>query len=250
MARMSRWIVAVAVVTVALGFAASGCKTSGGDGSQPAAAAPEKSAEQAAEKAAVYTGFDPAADLKALEGTWSVKYEFGRPRATWTIAGSELTWEDAEGKTKTSVEITAPGRLSVKKGEGTYHFDYALTPDAVYIGQGGVARKVGDTFWITEMQGVVSYDGKACQWRERRMGDARKPWEEPKPVECQVVEADGKQVFQYKTPAFMKEGEFEDHQLFVAGDWMLSEQLRDDHVAKKGRADAAVAEEGAPPATE
>lgn len=224
---MLRWTL-VMMTAATLVCSAGACKKDGDGGGEAA-----KASEKKEEKAGMYAGFDKAADLKALQGTWSVKHQFGQPRAVWTIAGEKLTWKDEEGTRETTIELEVPGRLGVKKEDATYNFDYAITPDGVYIGQGGGGRKVGDTWWITDMHGVLTYDGKACQWFAQRMGDYRKPFEDPTPAQCSVADQDGAQVFSYQTPKFMKEGEFEDHTRFVVGDWMLSEQLRDDHKVEK-----------------
>lgn len=191
----------------------------------------EKAAEKPAAKPAghpIWGSYDLAAELKKLEGKWSVRSSISKDRDTWEIKGDKVTITKADGSTQLAKLIMGkPGEIAVKQDGTTSYYGYARNGDDVYIGLGRSGIKVGDTYYVRADRGLVVYDGKACKYHKEKMsfGKEQKEFEAPKDVKCELQTGGDKAVLHYQTPKFMKEGEFEDNQIPVVGEALINEQL-------------------------
>ncbi|MGM0575186.1 MAG: hypothetical protein ACQEXJ_05600 [Myxococcota bacterium] len=215
----------------------------GQEATEPAAEEAKPGEEAKAEEAKaeeahpVWPDVDLEAELERLQGTWHVRATFGaKEDSTWKIEGDKLEITDPEGETTLAkIVMLQPGEIGVKTGGSTTYHAYARSGDDVWIGLGTGGAKTDDAFYVGEDRGVVVFDGESCRYYKEKMGfgGGDRAFEEPVDVECEVQEGGDKAVLHYQTPVFMKDDQFEDHQVMVVGDALLNEQLRKEHRARR-----------------
>lgn len=205
---------------------------------QPAAAKPAEPAGHP-----VWGAYDTAAELARLDGTWQVRTQVGgRTAETWTVEGGLLTITKPDGTTEAAkLVMPMPGQLGVKSGNSTSYYAYARDGESMWIGLGDGGVKVGDRYLVAADRGLVTFDGTACAFHKKKMGfgGGATAFEAPVEVKCAVQTAGDATVLHYQTPRFMKDGEFEDHQIMVRGEALMNEQLQKEHAVTRGGADAA-----------
>ena len=217
----------LALIGMMAALAFTGCKQDGaGDSSGSASTAPASSDDK-------FAGFDGAAEIKALQGSWKVKDSaFGKELATWKIEGSTLTITKGD-KTKTAeIEIAHPGQLAVveKSGGGSSksYFAFARSGADIYIGLGTAGIKKGDSYMVAD-NGVVVMKASACKYFKKKMFGG---FENPTDVKCELKDEGGKQVFTYQMPDRFKKGEMTSKSVAVIGDVLLNQQMQGHKVEK------------------
>jgi hypothetical protein len=184
---------------------------------------------------ALWAGVDLAAEMKRLEGKWTVKPSFGKGMDTWEVKGDAVTITTAKGETKLGkLKLDMPGRVGIKEPNMTTYYSYARNGDTVYLGLGKAGVKAGDTYIVGTNRGLVRYDGTACTYHEKKMSFGDKPVEfkAAKPVKCSVQAAGDKSLFHYQVPKFMKDGEFDDKSIHVVGTALLDQQMQGNEAKK------------------
>lgn len=233
----------LALLGLTMIFALSACKqgeeakTEEGLAKGQAAEAPE-----AAQTDSLYGNFDPAAELKALEGTWEVKDSFSE-KSTWEITGDKVKRTAGDKVEEGTLEISYPGKLAFvqKKGGGTEKSYYGFTRngDDVYIGLGKAGVKQGDSYLLAVdgllvMKGAPEGTAKtaaACKYYERDMfKDGFK--QDGVEVKCELKQEGEKQVLAYQTPDRFKKGEMRDGQVNILGRALLDDQMAGNLAAK------------------
>lgn len=219
------------VTVLALGLAA-GCdkKAEGGGEGKGGEAKAEPSAKSP------FAGFDPAAELKALQGKWKVTERFGQKEPdTWTIEGDKVTKVGPKGEKKGTLAVTKPGELAVKEGDMTSYLAYARNGSDIWIGLGTGGVKAGDTYYVGEDRGVVAFDGKTCKYHKQKMsfGGGPKTFEAPTDVKCSVATEGDKTILKYQAPDPFKKGELGEASIEVIGTALVNEQLGGSHKVVK-----------------
>lgn len=220
-------------------------ETAGEAADAPAEEAAEKPAEAPAEPAGhpVWGAYDIAAELARLDGTWQVRTQVGgRTADTWKVEGGLVTITKPDGTTEAAkLVMPMPGQLGVKSGNSTSYYAYARDGESLWIGLGDGGVKVGDRYLVAADRGMVAFDGAACAFHKKKMsfGGGATEFEVPVEVKCALQEAGEQTVLHYQTPRFMKEGEFEDHQIAVRGTALMNEQLQKEHAVTPGAPEAA-----------
>ena len=197
----------------------------------PASKAPATTAAGASD---LWQGLDLGAELKRLEGKWTVKSSFGGAD-TWEVKGDKITVTTGKGETKLgTLKLDMPGRVGIKESSMTSYYSYTRDGDDLYIGLGRAGVKLGDRYIVSTNRGLVRFDGKACTYHEKKMSFGEKPlaFNDPVEVKCSVQSAGEKSLLNYQVPKFMKEGEFEDKSIDVVGDALLDGQMKGNKAAK------------------
>ena len=214
----------------------SACKQEGAP-SGPGDPSDKSSASGGSDQAAGgdFAGFDPKAEIEALQGTWQVKDSaFGKQPATWKIAGDQISITKGDDTKQGELEIPHRGELAVveKAGGGTSrsYYAYARSGADVYIGLGTAGIKRGDAYLVGD-DGVVVLKASACKYFKKKMFGG---FEDPTAVQCQVLEEGGKQVFSYQVPDRFKKGALTTKTVDVVGDALLNQQMQG-HKATKAQ---------------
>jgi hypothetical protein len=217
-------------------FALSACKKGEEAGTDDQAEGQEAvEAPKAAQADPLYGGFDPGAELKALEGTWEVKDSFSE-KSTWEITGDKVKRISGDKVEEGTLEISYPGKLAFvqKKGGGTEksYYGYTRNGDDVYIGLGKAGVKQGDSYLLA-VDGLLVMKGAApggtaktaaCKYYERDMfKDGFKP--DGVEVKCELKQEGDKQVLAYQTPDRFKKGEMREGRVNVLGRALVDDQM-------------------------
>jgi len=222
------------LVLVIPALALAGCEKESGSGGTAAddSSAADKGG-QAKGKAATgagdqrFAGFDPAAEQKALQGTWKVlDSAFAKEPAVWKIEGSKVTITRGDETKTGELEIDHPGELAfveeVSGGKQRSYSAYARSGDEVYIGLGTAGIKSGDTYMLAD-GGVVVFDGEKCHFHKKKMFGG---WEDPVAVTCKLATEGEEQVLHYEVPDRFKKGEKKAKKIAVIGELLLNEQMQ------------------------
>lgn len=180
-----------------------------------------------------FAGFDPAAEQKALQGSWKVlDSAFAKEPAVWKIEGAQVTITRGDETKQGELEIAFPGELAFVEeaggGKQRSYFAYARSGDKVYIGLGTAGIKRGDTYMLAD-GGVVVFDGEKCHFHKKKMFGG---WEDPVAVSCKLAGEGEQQVLHYEVPDRFKKGEMKKKKVAVIGDLLLNEQMQG-HKAEK-----------------
>jgi hypothetical protein len=123
----------------------------------------------------LYGGFDPAAELKALEGTWEVKDSLSKT-STWQISGNKLKRISGDQVEEGTIEVPYPGKVAFvqQKGGGTEKAYYGFTRNGadVYIGLGKAGVKKGERYMLA-VDGLLVMQGAACKYAGPGLRDPR-----------------------------------------------------------------------------
>jgi hypothetical protein len=215
-------------------FVLSACKkgeeatTDEGLAKGQAAEAPEAAAADP-----LYGDFDPAGELKALEGTWEVKDSLSQ-KSTWEITGNKVKRISGDKVEEGTLEVPYPGKLAFvqQKGGGTEkaYYGYTRNGDDVYIGLGKAGVKQGDSYLLA-VDGLLVMKGAACKYYERDMfKDGFK--QDGVEVKCEIKQEGDKQVLAYQTPDRFKKGEMRDGKVNILGSALLDDQMAGNLAAK------------------
>ncbi|MBW2700378.1 MAG: hypothetical protein JRF33_06125 [Deltaproteobacteria bacterium] len=192
-------------------------------------------ASTAAKGGGMFGAFDPAAELKALNGKWKVKDNaFGKEPSLWEISGAKVKVTRGDKIIEGELEIKHPGQLALVEksagGSSRTYYAYARSAADVYIGLGKAGVKVGDTYYVAADDGVVIKSKDKCQFLKKKMfgGFEGKAVD----VKCEIKEEGGKQLLSYETPKRFKEGEMNQGKVQVLGEALLNEQMMG-HKAEK-----------------
>ncbi len=230
------------LVLVIPALALVGCEKESGsgggaddEGSAVAESGQAKGKETAAAGDQRFAGFDPAAEQKALQGTWKVlDSAFAKEPAIWKIEGTAVTISRGDETKQGELEIGYPGELAFVEeaggGKQRSYFAYARSGDEVYIGLGTAGIKRGDTYMLAD-GGVVVFDGEKCQFHRKKMFDG---WEDPVAVTCKLAAEGEEQVLHYEVPHRFKKGEKKAKKVDVIGDLLLNEQMQG-HKAERSK---------------
>jgi hypothetical protein len=197
---------------------------------------------KAPESDPLYGGFDPAAELKALEGTWEVKDSLSKT-STWQISGNKLKRISGDQVEEGTIEVPYPGKVAFvqQKGGGTEKAYYGFTRngDEVYIGLGKAGVKKGERYMLAVdgllvMQGAPEGTAKtaaACKYYERDMfKDGFK--KDAVEVKCEVKQEGEKQVLAYETPDRFKKGEMRAGTVTIMGEALVDHQMAGNKATK------------------
>jgi hypothetical protein len=181
----------------------------------------------------LYGSFDPAAELKALEGTWEVKDSLSKT-ATWEISGNKLKRISGDQVEEGTIEVPYPGKVAFvqQKGGGTEksYYGYTRNGDDVYIGLGKAGVKQGDDYLVA-VDGLLVMKGAACKFYERDMfKDGFK--KDGVEVKCEIKQEGDKQVLAYETPDRFKKGEMRDGKVNILGRALLDDQMAGNQATK------------------
>ncbi len=214
------------LVVVAAGLILAGCK---GDKAAQGVSGAEQAAPAAGGGASDgdFAGFDPKAEIEALQGTWKVKDSaFAKDPSTWKVAGEQVTITKGDEIKKGKLEVVYPGELAVvqESGGGTSrsYYAYARSGGDVYIGLGTAGVKRGDAYLVGD-DGVVVLKAKACKYFKKKMFGG---FEDPTAVKCEVKQEGDKQVFSYQVPDKFKKGELTQKTVDVVGEALLNQQMQ------------------------
>jgi hypothetical protein len=190
-------------------------------------------APQAAESDSLYGNFDPAAELKALEGTWEVKDSLSKT-STWEIAGNKVKRTAGDKVEEGTLEISYPGKLAFvqQKGGGTEksYYGYTRNGDDVYIGLGKAGVKQGENYLVA-VDGLLVMKNAACKFYERDMfKDGFK--KDGVDVKCEIKSEGDKQVLAYETPDRFKKGEMRSGTVTIMGEALLDQQMAGNKATK------------------
>ena len=225
--------------SLVLVFMLSACKK--GEEAKPDEGQETSEALKAPAADPLYGSFDPAAELKALEGTWEVKDSLSKT-STWEISGNKLKRISGDQVEEGTVEVPYPGKVAFvqQKGGGTEKAYYGFTRngDDVYIGLGKAGVKKGDRYMLAVdgllvMQGVPEGTAKtaACKFYERDMfKDGFK--DEAVEVKCEVKAEGDKQVLAYQTPDRFKKGEMREGKVTIMGEALMDQQMAGNKATK------------------
>jgi hypothetical protein len=220
------------VLVVGLAAAWMGCKqeavepaAGSGGAAQVATTGGQASADQAAK--GLFTGFDPKAELAALQGTWQVKDDaFAKEPSVWKISADQLTITKGDKTKQGSLEIEYPGELAFveKSGGGTSRSFYAYARDGaeVYIGLGTAGVKKGETYMVSD-DGVIVMQPGSCNYLKKKMFGG---WEEPVRVECSMQNNGVREVFNYHIPDRFQKGELKSRTVEAVGEALLNDQMK------------------------
>ncbi len=183
----------------------------------------------------MFGSFDPAAEIKALDGKWKVKDSaFAKEPSLWEISGSKAKVTRGDKIMEGELEIKHPGQLALVEksagGSSRTYFAYARSAADVYIGLGKAGVKLGDTYYVAADDGVVIKSKDKCQFLKKKMfgGFEAKATD----VKCEIKDEGGKQFLSYETPKRFKEGEMNQGKVQVVGEALLNEQMMG-HKAEK-----------------
>lgn len=181
----------------------------------------------------LYGGFDPAAELKALEGTWEVKDSLSKT-STWEISGNKLKRISGDQVEEGTIEVPYPGKVAFvqQKGGGTEKAYYGFTRNGedVYIGLGKAGVKKGDRYMLA-VDGLLVMQDKTCKYYERDMfKDGFK--DEAVDVKCEIKQEGDKQVLAYETPDRFKKGEMRAGTVTIMGEALMDQQMSGNKAAK------------------
>lgn len=214
------------VAILAAGLVLSGCK---GDqtSSGPTGAKPATPASGGDDAGGDFAGFDPKAEIQALQGSWQVKDSaFAKEPSTWKVEGDQVSISKGDEIKKGKLEIAYPGELAVvqESGGGTSrsYYAYARSGDDVYIGLGTAGVKRGDAYLVGD-DGVVVLKASACKYFKKKMFGG---FEDPTAVKCEVKQEGDKQVFAYQVPDKFKKGELTSKTIDVVGEALLNQQMQ------------------------
>jgi hypothetical protein len=179
----------------------------------------------------LFGAFDPAAEVKALQGAWKVKDSaFASEPSLWTIQGDKLSIQTGDKKKEGQLEVTMPGELAFVQQEGggtsREYFAYARDGEAVYIGLGVAGVKAGERLMLRD-DGLVAFQGGACKFHAKQMFGG---WETPVDVKC-ALEGD---LFKYEVPDRFKKGELKQGSAKLVGNLLLNDQMQG-HKAEKAQ---------------
>lgn len=190
-------------------------------------------APKAAETDSLYGNFDPAAELKALEGTWEVKDSLS-DKSTWEITGDKVKRTAGDKVEEGTLEISYPGKLAFvqQKGGGTEksYYGYTRNGDDVYIGLGKAGVKQGDRYLLA-VDGLLVMKGAACKYYQRDMFKNGFK-EDGVEVKCELKQEGDKQVLAYETPDRFKKGEMREGQVNILGEALLDDQMARNQATK------------------
>ncbi len=181
----------------------------------------------------MFPGFDAAAELKVLQGTWKVKDSFGKDSSTWKIEGNKVTISNGDKTKQGEIEIKYPGELAVveKSNGGTSrsYFAFAHSGDDIYIGLGTGGIKRGDAYMLADDGVVVFKAGKCKHYKKKMFGG----FDKPSKVKCQIEEKDGKKVLSYSIPDSFKKGQFKNSSVEIIDDALVNHQLKNSKAQKE-----------------
>ena len=174
----------------------------------------------------LFGGFDPAAELKALEGTWEVRDTLSK-KATWEITGNKLKRTLGDKVEEGTIEVPCPGKVAFvqKKGGGTEKSYYGFTRSGgdVYIGLGKAGVKKGERYMLA-VDGLLVMQGAACKYYERDMfKDGFKP--DAVEVKCEIKQEGEKHILAYETPDPYKQGEMRSGTVSIQGEALMDDQM-------------------------
>lgn len=182
-------------------------------------------------KNSIFGNWDSAAELKKIQGTLTVKDQFGSIGSTWIVKGKEVTVIRKNDTTEATLDLSIPCQLKVVEtltggGTSTSTFGYARNGDDIYIGLGTTGMKVDDLYLIAK-GGIVVYDGKEAKfYGEKRFGE--KGFEEPIKVNAKINES----VLSFEVPDRYKKGELREYNVEIIGTALLNEQAKGNLVQK------------------
>jgi hypothetical protein len=181
----------------------------------------------------LYGSFDPAAELKALEGTWEVKDSLSKT-STWEISGNKLKRISGDQVEEGTIEVPYPGKVAFvqQKGGGTEKAYYGFTRNGgdVFIGLGKAGVKKGDRYMLA-VDGLLVMQGATCKYYERDMfKDGFK--DEAVEVKCEVKQEGDKQVLAYETPDRFKKGEMQAGTMKIMGEALVDDQMAGNKATK------------------
>ena len=221
----------LALISLILVFVVSACKK--GEETKPEEGQETSEALKAPAADPLYGSFDPAGELKALEGTWEVKDSLSKT-STWEISGSKLKRISGDQVEEGTIEVPYPGKVAFvqQKGGGTEKAYYGFTRngDDVYIGLGKAGVKKGDRYMLA-VDGLLVMQGAACKYYERDMfKDGFK--DEAVDVKCEVKQEGEKQVLAYETPDRFKKGEMRAGTVTIMGEALMDQQMSGNKATK------------------
>lgn len=181
----------------------------------------------------MFPGFDAAAELKALQGTWKVKDNaFGKELATWKIEGKTLTISSGDKTKKGELEIKYPGELAfVQKsngGESRSYFAFAHSGDDVYIGLGTGGIKRADAYMLAD-DGVVVFKAGTCKHYKKKMFGG---FDKATDIKCELKDEAGKKILSYSLPDSFKKGKFKTASVEILGDVLVNDQMKSSKAQK------------------
>jgi hypothetical protein len=190
-------------------------------------------APKAAAADPLYGDFDPAAELKALEGTWEVRDSLSA-KSTWEVTGNKVKRTSGDKVEEGTLEVSYPGKVAFvqQKGGGTEksYYGFTRTGDDVYIGLGKAGVKKGERYMLA-VDGLLIMQGAACKYYERDMfKDGFK--KDAIDVKCEIKQEGDKQVLAYETPDRFKKGEMSPGQVNVQGEALLDDQMAGNQATK------------------
>ena len=216
--------------TLMMIFALSACKKG-----EEAETDEGKTAEtpKAAESDPLYGDFNPAAELKALEGTWEVRDSLSA-KSTWEVSGDKIKRTSGDKVEEGTLEVPYPGKVAFvqQKGGGTEksYYGFTRTGDEVYIGLGKAGVKKGERYMLA-VDGLLVMQGAACKYYERDMfKDGFK--KDAIEVKCEIKQEGDKQVLAYETPDRFKKGEMRSGTVNIKGDALLDDQMSSNQATK------------------
>lgn len=235
-------ILSKTTLAVAIALAAGACSSKSGPSDSPTSSAKRETSDSPTSKAKprlpfklpprvktiLWPGLDLTTEIPRLAGKWLVQTRSHKAApSVWEVKGTDVSETD-NGVTKGTLSMDSPGRLGFEMDNGTISYlSYARDKDRVWIGTGATGAKVGDTYYLSTMRGLVKFDGKVCNHHRSLMkaGD----FDRAVKITCSV-EGD---TFKYQEPVFLKDGQFEDHQVKIEGDALLSAQMLAGHLLVK-----------------
>ncbi|MBN2493326.1 MAG: hypothetical protein JXR96_01940 [Deltaproteobacteria bacterium] len=226
---MRKWLPIVMMILLPASMPA--CKQEGEKADQPSAAGPA----QASAGDSRFAGFDPADEIKAMEGSWKVKDSaFAKEPAEWKIEGQKVTIKRGDKVKQGEIEIEYPGQLAFveKAGGGSSKTYYAYARDGqdLYIGLGKAGSTNGERYTVAVDDGVVVFDGAKCSYYKKKMFGGLES--APAEIQCSVKDEGGQKQFHYAVPDRFKKGEMQQAFVHVIGKALLNDQMKGHKVEK------------------
>jgi len=220
----------LAICSLMLVFIFSACKKGEEAKTEDSPAAGEP---KAAAADPLFGSFDPAAELKALEGTWEVKDSLSKT-STWEISGNKLKRISGDQVEEGTIEIPYPGKVAFvqQKGGGTEksYYGYTRNGEDVYIGLGKAGVKQGENYLLA-VDGLLVMKDAACKFYERDMfKDGFK--KDGVDVNCEVKQEGDKQILAYETPDRFKKGEMRSGTMTIMGEALFDQQMAGNKATK------------------
>lgn len=219
-------------VGTALGACLVAAMVMTGCGKSDKAAAEAPAAKQTAKAqnpyAEMFGGWDAAAELEAIQGTYNVKDVFGAKPSSWTVDGNKATIVRGDKTIEAELDLTIPGSITVKEsiaggGYEKSELSYARNGKDVYIGLGTAGMKVGDLY-IVEKDGAVVFDGTSCKfYRAKPFG---KGFDAPVAVKGSVSGEGDNAVFSFELPNKYKPEEMKSFSVNVIGTALVNSQAK------------------------